>query len=188
MTSEWAGPLYGFKLLTPERLDGDLWLRSSIQWPQARLLAPLSLIWPKPPDSLAAECQLDLQYVLPHGVPALACSCGIYAALRPLPWDGGKVPVLVRGWGKVALHTEGWRAERARIEAALVFGGAWEAAAAEIVSGAYGVPELDWREALELVEPTRLYMELVEPTRLYILATGLTPGAAAPPDADGGSS
>jgi hypothetical protein len=198
MSSEWTGPLLGFKRLIPERVDGELWLRSgssSGEWP-----AFVSLIWPRPPDGLQAECPIELQAIL-HGVPALGCSCGIYATLEPLPWHGGEVPVLVRGWGRVALHTQGWRAERARIEAVLAFEGAWEAAAADVVSQAYGVPDLPWLEALALVDATRVFIEeRLKPALPWVLWTShprdvaasimrlIRPVASAPPDAGGGSS
>ena len=183
MTSQWAGPLYGFKSLSPERVDlallgpmletwepgmrdGDLRLRSGIAWPQG-----LTRRWPRPPGGLQAQCPIELQ-AIPHGVPGLGCSCGIYATLAPIQ-SPVEVPVLVRGWGRVALHTEGWRAEHARIEAVLFiedmerlravvgpFGslGRLHPISREAAE-AYGVPLLHWSEASELVEPTRLYVE-----------------------------
>ncbi|MDA8317049.1 MAG: hypothetical protein M0010_18045 [Actinomycetota bacterium] len=62
-----------------------------------------------------------------HRAPDPGCDCGIYAtldldlALSKVRWpQSAGVVALVRGWGRVAIHEEGWRAEH--VQPAVVFG------------------------------------------------------------------
>jgi hypothetical protein len=60
----------------------------------------------------------------PHRSPHQACQCGIYAYDTPGPhsWFGESYwcEGVVSAWGRVVVHTDGFRAEHARVEALAV--------------------------------------------------------------------
>jgi hypothetical protein len=57
----------------------------------------------------------------PHVVPHAQCKCGIYALHRPrstTPFpDADRVWGVVSTWGRIEVHSDGMRAEHARVEA-----------------------------------------------------------------------
>jgi len=57
----------------------------------------------------------------PHAAPHAHCKCGIYALYRPraaTPFpDADRVSGLVTVWGRIEAHSDGMRAEHARVEA-----------------------------------------------------------------------
>ena len=60
----------------------------------------------------------------PHDSPHEACQCGIYAYHTPGPrsWFGEAYwcEGVVSAWGRLVVHTDGFRAEHARVEALAV--------------------------------------------------------------------
>jgi hypothetical protein len=88
---------------------------------RALLTSPyLGTPWHTPVET--ATCRLRR-----HRAPDPGCNCGIYATLDldlavskvRSPQSAGVV-ALARGWGRVAIHEEGWRAEH--VQPAVVFG------------------------------------------------------------------
>ena len=86
---------------------------------QGRLRAPVTWRW-WPRGVTSAQCLRHRDHV----APAPGCGCGIYAFNEPSPLveeiDEGRLsrPAaigLVRGWGRVALHDLGWRAQYVQV-------------------------------------------------------------------------
>ncbi len=171
-----APPILGVKVLTPILVDGELRLKSSSLGGQLGLT---NLVWRKPPDGLVGDCPFGPVSGAVHGgVPGLGCTCGIYASLYQFVPSMADVAVLIRGWGRIVLHVDGWRAEHGRIEAVvdrhalahaltrvvhmgLTFGErklpGWAAGGGDLdaaVAASYGVPLLDQDDAVELLGPT----------------------------------
>jgi hypothetical protein len=90
----------------------------------------------------------------PHESPDELCQCGIYAYHTPGPrsWFGEAYwcEGVVSAWGRVVVHTDGLRAEHARVEALAVPDGLERAGAAHVHSAAaaLGVPVVE-RDELE---------------------------------------
>ncbi|HLL87538.1 MAG TPA: hypothetical protein VK387_09535 [Thermoleophilaceae bacterium] len=63
----------------------------------------------------------------PHAAPHARCKCGIYALHRPrsaTPFpDADRVWGVVSAWGRIEVHSDGIRAEHARVEALSLEGG-----------------------------------------------------------------
>ena len=85
-----------------------------------------------------------------HRAPDPGCNCGIYATLdldlavsKVQPPQSAGVVALVRGWGRVAIHEEGWRAEH--VQPAVVFGTVPDDEKAELA----------YRYECEIVSPRR---------------------------------
>jgi hypothetical protein len=81
----------------------------------------------------------------PHDSPHPDCQCGVYAYDRPglrtywgeeVWWCEG----VISAWGRVVVHSDGWRAEHARVEALAVSDDARLAAVLEGIAGRLGVP------------------------------------------------
>jgi hypothetical protein len=76
----------------------------------------------------------------PHRSPHEACQCGIYAyyTAGPRSWFGEAYwcEGVVSTWGRLVVHTDGFRAEHARVEALAVPGGARRFGAAHVHSAA----------------------------------------------------
>jgi hypothetical protein len=88
------------------------------------------VFWDEP--VLHAECQASRYHPAqknaahePHSAPHPDCSCGIYAYLEPdreFPMiDYRGVTGIVTLWGNVEVHTDGMRAEHARVEALALY-------------------------------------------------------------------
>jgi len=83
------------------------------------------------PGELVAECQTDRLRLLamaslisydvqidPHVAPVKGCTCGIYATHEPGSRDTtGIILGSIKAYGRIILGTEGFRAEKAQIEA-----------------------------------------------------------------------
>lgn len=88
---------------------------------------------PWPPGDFKARCEahaVSLYDKPPHTAPDADCACGIYAvhelssvpsSPRPPPWDARNVEVclpvtgVIRAWGDIEVHWEGFRAEFAEV-------------------------------------------------------------------------
>ena len=83
---------------------------------------------------------------LPHRSPHEACQCGIYAYDTPGPrsWFGDAYwcEGVVSAWGRLVVHSDGFRAEHARVEALAVPPGLSPFGAAHVrrAAAALGVP------------------------------------------------
>ncbi len=79
----------------------------------------------------------------PHRSPHEACQCGIYAYDTPGPrsWFGEAYwcEGVVSAWGRVVVHTDGFRAEYARVEALAVPRGLSPLGAAHVQRAAAGL-------------------------------------------------
>jgi hypothetical protein len=86
----------------------------------------------------------------PHDSPHPACQCGIYAYDSPGSkayygeswWCEG----VISAWGRVVVHSTGWRAEHARVEALAVpeAGDSRLAAALDEIAARLEVPVVPW--------------------------------------------
>jgi hypothetical protein len=82
----------------------------------------------------------------PHSSPDEACQCGIYAYHTPGPrsWFGEAYwcEGVVSAWGRVVVHSDGLRAQYARVEALAVPDGLGRLGAAQVrrAAGRLGVP------------------------------------------------
>jgi hypothetical protein len=82
----------------------------------------------------------------PHRSPHEACQCGIYAYYTPGPrsWFGEAYwcEGVVSAWGRLVVHTDGFRAEHARVEALAVPDGLQRIGAGQVHRAAadLGVP------------------------------------------------
>jgi hypothetical protein len=100
----------------------------------------------------------------PHEAPAPGCHCGLYALHAPTFWYGpdatraqggllGRHPAsgcyvagLVAAWGRMEVHADGFRAERARVVAIAIPDRKRDAAVARAVAAEYGVPTVPQAE------------------------------------------
>ena len=88
----------------------------------------------------------------PHAAPHPRCKCGIYAvyaprAATPFP-DAHRVWGIASVWGRVEVHSDGLRAEHARVEALAVGAGAGPetSSALEGIAAELGVELVGWDE------------------------------------------
>lgn len=92
------------------------------------------------PGENVAACSRGL-----HPAPAKGCGCGLYAHYtledlsKSVNWgdQSGTIVGAVSGWGRVVLHPDGWRAEKAHIIALFRQG---PAAALDRAAAVYKVP------------------------------------------------
>jgi hypothetical protein len=88
----------------------------------------------------------------PHDSPHEACQCGIYAYHTPGPhsWFGEAYwcEGVVSAWGRIVVHTDGFRAEHARVEALAVPDGLERLGAEQVQRAAahLGVPVIPHEE------------------------------------------
>jgi hypothetical protein len=88
----------------------------------------------------------------PHDSPHQACQCGIYAYHTPGPrsWFGEAYwcEGVVSTWGRLVVHTDGFRAEHARVEALAVPDGLERRGAEHVqrAAGALDVPVIAHEE------------------------------------------
>jgi hypothetical protein len=88
----------------------------------------------------------------PHAAPHARCRCGIYAlhrprAASPFP-DADRVWGVVSVWGRIEVHSDGMRAEHARVEALTpgVEGRRGNEAVLRRVAARLGVELVEWDE------------------------------------------
>jgi hypothetical protein len=88
----------------------------------------------------------------PHDSPHADCQCGIYGYHTPGPrsWFGEAYwcEGVVSAWGRLVVHADGFRAERARVEALAVPDGLERAGPAQVraVAARLGVPVVEQAE------------------------------------------
>lgn len=79
------------------------------------------------------------------------CECGFYALhkLSEAQWYGDKIRGIVLGWGRMAVHNEGWRSQFVEIAALIYPQGASKKEKQEVDSLAktYNVPTVPWDNA-----------------------------------------
>lgn len=79
------------------------------------------------------------------------CECGFYAlhALSDAHWGGDDLRGIVLGWGRMAIHNEGWRAQFVEL-AALIYprrATQQEKEDVDIIAQGYNVPTVEWERA-----------------------------------------
>lgn len=120
----------------------------------------------------------------PHRSPDEACQCGIYAYFTPGPrsWFGEAYwcEGVVSAWGRLVVHTEGFRAEFARVEALAVPRELGRSGSEHVERAAarLGVPVV----AQDELENAAAHLGRGMPPALRPAATG-TPRHVAPPTA-----
>jgi hypothetical protein len=79
------------------------------------------------------------------------CECGFYAlhSLSEAHWGGDNIRGIVLGWGRMAMHNQGWRAQFVEL-VALIYPQHATKGDKEVVDSlakAYGVPTVEWERA-----------------------------------------
>jgi len=136
-----------------------------------------------------------------HQAPASGCGCGLYAH-----YDFASVPAsmgardregvmigAVAGWGRVILHPDGWRAERARVLAFFRQGPASALARSEtlygvpVVDGPWELPQVDAETVPEHMRPAETAITNAAGRRAAppIVAAWTGPVATGPPSGAG---
>ena len=148
-----AGPIYGLRAWAIHWRGGDAYLGGPIQGTGWRA------------GGKATEARCSNSRLPRHRAPAPECGCGLYAyhpdkeSCRALHWpddDGplGAVVGVVEAWGRVELHADGFRAQKARPVAIARTGappGSDRARILEQIAARYGAELVDAERPADLI-------------------------------------
>ena len=158
-------PIYGLRTWSPVLVEGRERLAGTYE----------DVIWPPAGAWLEAECRRAGD----HAAPAPGCDCGAHgwhprrATARRVLSTRGVLPGVIEAEGVVELHTEGFRAERARPHALFAAPGRNRSRIARVASE-YGIEIVDvgaatdvltWCQARGLGLDAGVVARLLDPAR-----------------------